>query len=79
MLQRRRLSKQLLRYEDGDSSAGMQGNLGKRGVYVTIYCLKGGLGERRFKNPLHSLPKSRLTSFEHRGEIDYFSTEARVW
>lgn len=45
---------------------------------VTIFCLNGGMGERRFRNPLHSLRKSRLTLFEDRDEIDYFTLEARV-
>jgi hypothetical protein len=43
---------------------------------VNIFCSKGGMGERRRRNPLH---KSRLTLFEDRDEIDYFAPEARAW
>jgi hypothetical protein len=45
---------------------------------VNIFCLKEGMGERRFRNPPHSLRKSRLTLFEDRDEIDYFAPEARA-
>lgn len=48
-------------------------------VNVTIFCMNGGMGERRFRNPQHSLRKSRLTLFEDRDEIDYFAPEARAW
>lgn len=75
----RRLSKQLLRHEKDASTAGVQGSLGTRGAHVTIFCLDGGIGERRFRNPLHSLPKSRLTLFKDRDKIDYFNPEARAW
>lgn len=57
----------------------MQENLERSGAHLTIFCLDRGIGERRFQNPLNSLPKSRLASFDHRDEIDYFSPEPRVW
>lgn len=43
-----------------------------------LSCLDGGPGERRFRNPLHSIFKSRLRSFEDRDEADYFTPEAMV-
>jgi hypothetical protein len=76
---RRRLSKQLLRHEKDASTAGFQGSLRIRGAHVTIFSLDGGIGEQRFRKPLHSLPNSRLTSCGARDEIDYFNLEARVW
>lgn len=79
LFQRRLLSKQLLRHEKDASRAGMQGNLGIQGTHLTIFSLNGGIGERIFRNPLYTLPKSRLLSFEDRDKVNYFDVEEKVW